>query len=241
MEHYKEKYWAKRAGDYNKTEWVKNGKLIDSYLSMLPDQKFETILEVGIGTGAVAEKMVEKLGPLHGIDISSAMISKINNPKITATVGDAHDLKFESNSIELIYMRNVIHYIDYPKKAFSEIYRCLKPEGYFLFSQVVPPVDSLSEEYDWLVGRNIHYPTHLEIINWMKIFQFINENQFILKSQSIMNWLNNTCNKQKEKDKIINRHIETSGTYKTLVNYSTLNDDIFVDIKHLMILALKIK
>ena len=60
MEHYEEKYWAKRAGDYNKTEWVKNGEFINSYLSMLPDQKFETILEVGIGTGAVAEKMVEK-------------------------------------------------------------------------------------------------------------------------------------------------------------------------------------
>ena len=59
MEHYDKKYWAKRAKDYNKTEWVKNEKFIDSYLSMLPNQKFETILEVGIGTGAVAEKMVE--------------------------------------------------------------------------------------------------------------------------------------------------------------------------------------
>jgi len=239
MEHYEEKYWAKRAGDYNKTEWVKNGKFIDSYLSMLPDQAFETILEVGIGTGAVAEKMVEKLGPLSGIDISSEMISKINNPKITATVGDAHDLKFESNSIELIYMRNVIHYIDYPIKAFSEIYRCLKPGGYFLFSQVVPPENSLSEEYDWLVGRNIHYPTHFEIINWMKDFQIINESEFILGSQSIMNWLNNTCNDEREKEEIIDRHLKTSKRYQSLVNFSTSNNDILVDIKHFMILAVK--
>ena len=239
MEHYEEKYWAKRAGDYNKTEWVKNGKFIDSYLSMLPDQAFETILEVGIGTGAVAEKMVEKLGPLSGIDISSEMISKINNPKITATVGDAHDLKFESNSIELIYMRNVIHYIDYPKKAFSEINRCLKPGGYFLFSQVVPPDDSLSDEYDWLVGRNIHYPTHLEITNWMKDFQIINESEFILGSQSIMNWLNNTCNDEREKEEIIDRHLKTSKRYQSLVNFSTSNNDILVDIKHFMILAVK--
>jgi len=239
MEHYKEKYWAKRAGDYNKTEWVKNEKFIASYLSMLPDQAFETILEVGIGTGAVAEKMVEKLGPLNGIDISSEMISKINNPKITATVGDAHDLKFESNSIELIYMRNVIHYIDYPIKAFSEIYRCLKPGGYFLFSQVVPPENSLSEEYDWLVGRNIHYPTHFEIINWMKDFQIINESEFILGSQSIMNWLNNTCNDEREKEEIIDRHLKTSKRYQSLVNFSTSNNDILVDIKHFMILAVK--
>ncbi|HJM48190.1 MAG TPA: hypothetical protein QGH56_10280, partial [Candidatus Marinimicrobia bacterium] len=126
-----------------------------------------------------------------------------------------------------------------PVLAFSEIYRCLKPNGCFLFSQVVPPEDSISQEYDWLVGRNIHYPTHSEIINWMKIFQIIIENQFILESQSIINWLNNTCSEKKEKDEIVNRHIKTSETYKNLVNYSTLNDDIFVDIKHLMILAVK--
>jgi ubiquinone/menaquinone biosynthesis C-methylase UbiE len=167
------------------------------------------------------------------------MISKINNPKITATVGDAHDLKFESNSIELIYMRNVIHYIDYPIKAFSEIYRCLKPGGYFLFSQVVPPENSLSEEYDWLVGRNIHYPTHFEIINWMKDFQIINESEFILGSQSIMNWLNNTCNDEREKEEIIDRHLKTSKRYQSLVNFSTSNNDILVDIKHFMILAVK--
>ena len=138
-------------------------------------------------------------------------------------------------------MRNVIHYIDHPEKVLSEIFRCLKTGGYFLFSRVVPPEDSVSEEYDWLVGRNIHYPTETEIINWMKNFQIIKENDFILTGQSIMNWLNNTCNKKKEKNEIINRHIETSELYKSMVNYSVLNDDIFVDIKHLMILTQKVK
>jgi ubiquinone/menaquinone biosynthesis C-methylase UbiE len=241
MEHYDEKYWAERVGNYNKTDWVKNRKFIDSFLDMLPNQKISSILEVGIGTGVVAEKMVEKLGPLRGIDISPDMISKIENPNISATVGDAHNLKFENNTFELIYMRNVIHYIDHPEKALSEIFRCLKTGGYFLFSQVVPPDDSISEEYDWLVGRNIHYPTKTEIINWMIKFQIIKENDFILTGQSIMNWLKNTCNENKKKNEIINRHIETSELYKSMVNYSVLNDDIFVDIKHLMILTQKVK
>ena len=108
-----------------------------------------------------------------------------------------------------------------------------------MFSQVIPPEDFISEEYDWLIGRNIHYPTHAEIINWMKEFQIIDGKDFILTSQSIMNWLNNTCNEKTEKDEIIKRHFETSELYKTLVNYSALNDDIFVDIKHLMILSKK--
>ena len=241
MEKFEEKYWAKRVEGYNKTNWVKDEKFIDTFLGMLPNQKFASILEVGIGTGVVAEKMVEKFGSLRGIDISPDMISKIENPKIAATVGYAHNLKFENNTFELIYMRNVIHYIDHPEKAFAEIYRCLKPDGYFLFSQVIPPDDSISEEYDWLVGRNIHYPTETEIINWMKNFQIIKENDFILTGQSIMNWLNNTCNEKKKKNEIINRHIETSELYKSMVNYSALNDDIFVDIKHLMILTQKVK
>ena len=93
MEQYEEKYWAERVEDYNKTDWVKNEKFIDSFLGMLPNQNFLSILEIGIGTGAVAEKMVEKLGPLRGIDISPDMISKIDNPKIVASVGDAHNLK----------------------------------------------------------------------------------------------------------------------------------------------------
>ncbi|MBC8256890.1 MAG: class I SAM-dependent methyltransferase [Candidatus Marinimicrobia bacterium] len=178
---------------------------------------------------------------MMGIDISLDMISKIDNPNIDASVGDAHNLQFENNTFDLIYIRNVIHYIDHPEKAISEIHRCLKPGGYFLFSQVVPPKDSISEEYDWLVGRNIHYPTQTEIINWMMDFQILNKKDYILAGQSIMNWLNNTCKDQKEKDEIFNRHIETSQTYKSMVNYFDSNDDVFVDIKHLMILYQKVK
>jgi len=239
LKNYKENYWAKRAGQYNKTSWVKDEDFIEAFLGMIPDETFNSILEVGIGTGAVAEKVVKNIGPLIGIDISKEMISKINNPNITALVGDAHKLKFDNNTFDLIYMRNVIHYIDNPDLVFSEIYRCLKPAGYLLFSQVVPPDDSISKEYDWLIGRNIHYPTQTEITDWMKDLHIKDINHYILASQSIMNWLNNTCSDEREKDKIIDRHLETSSRYKSLVNYSTLHDDIFLDIKHLMILAVK--
>ena len=241
MKNYNNEYWAERVEHYNKTSWVKNKVFLESFLNLLPKQKYDSILEVGIGTGAVAEKVVEKLGPLIGIDISPDMISKITHSKITAVVGDAHNLKYENDTFDLIYIRNLIHYLDNPEKAISEVLRCLKPKGFFLLSQVVPPEDFISEEYDWLIGRNIHYPTQNEIINWMKEFKIIDEKDYILTGQSIMNWLNNTCNEKTEKDAIITRHIETSELYKTLVNYSALNNDIFVDIKHLMILAQKVK
>ena len=114
-----------------------------------------------------------------------------------------------------------------------------KPGGHFSFSQVIPPDDSISEEYDWFMGRSLHYPKKSEIINLLIDFHIKDINHYILKSQSIMNWLNNTCNDEKEKNIIFDRHHESSKKYKRLVNYSASNGDILVDIKHFMLLAVK--
>ncbi|MBT3961421.1 MAG: class I SAM-dependent methyltransferase [Candidatus Marinimicrobia bacterium] len=239
MKGYSEDYWAKRAVQYNKTSWVKNEDFIDAFLGMLPSKSFKSILEVGIGTGAVANKVSERIGPLTGIDISQEMIDKINHPGITPIVANAHDLPFEDSSFELIYMRNVIHYIDDPSLAISEIYRCLKPNGYFLFSQVVPPDDSISEEYDWLIGRNIHYPTKGEITELFSTFSNLRNESFILENQSIMNWLNNTCSDESQKQKAIERHKNTSDVYKQLANFIENDNDIMVNIKHFMMVGKK--
>ena len=240
MKGYSENYWAKRAKQYNKTNWVKNENFMVRFLGMLPDKKYEPILEVGIGTGAVAEKVCEKIGPLTGIDISKEMISQIDHPEITPILGNAHSLPFDDSYFKLILMRNVIHYIDDPELAFSEIYRCLMPNGYFLFSQVVSPDDSISEEYDRLVGRNIHYPTQGEIIQLFSIYRSVTQDNFILKNQSIINWINNTCNDKSQKKHTIDRHRQTSDTYKRLSNFSETANDMFVDIKHFMVLGQKI-
>ena len=177
--------------------------------------------------------------PDYLVAVDSKMIAEINHPGITPIVANAHNLPFEDSSFELIYMRYVIHYIDDPALAFSEIYRCLKPNGCFLFSQVVPPDDSISEEYDWLIGRDIHYPTQGEIIQLFSKYSSTNQGSFILKNQSIMNWLNNTCNDKTQKQNIIDRHRRTSNEYKSLANFKETEDDILVNIKHLMMIGNK--
>jgi len=235
MKEYEEKYWASRSKQYNSTNWVKNTSFMDAFLSLLPQYNFQNILEIGIGTGVVALEMINRVQKITGIDISQEMIDKINHDGITPIVANAHNLPFEDESFELIYMRNVIHYIDDPKKVFSEIYRCLKPGGQFLFSQVVPPDDSISKEYDWLVGRDIHYPTKSEILGLFSPFHSVKQDDFVLEKQSIMNWLNNTCQSEDEKATIIERHRATSAAYRLLSNYEDASDDIFVDIRHFMI------
>lgn len=233
-------YWKKRAENYNKTNWVHDDHLLDAFLALIPqNREYKKILEVGIGTGMVANKVVEMLGPIIGLDKSSAMMSRINHVGIEKVLGDAHSLPFQNNYFDLIYIRNVVHYLENPEKAFSEIRRCLKPDGIFLFSQVIPFADEISKEYDDLIGRQIHYPTQQEILHWFNSYVISRKIEYILKEQSIMNWLNNTCNDNDIKQNIVNKHKTSSIRYKSLVNYFEKNDDMFVDVKHLMIRAQK--
>ena len=239
MKGFSKKYWAKRAEKYDRINWVKNEEFLDTYLNMLPVKVFKKILEVGIGTGALGKIISDRIGPLIGIDISKEMISNIDHPNIEAILADVKSLPFNSETFDLIYMRNVLHYIDEPEKGFSEIYRCMKSNAYFLFSQVVSPDDSISEEYDWLVGRNIHYPTQTEIIDMFKDFSIIKRLEFLLEKQSITNWLNNTCNDKAKKIEIVQRHRDTSDHYKSLAQYEETSGDIFVNIKHMLVLGQK--
>ena len=239
MKGFSKKYWAKRAEKYDRINWVKNEEFLDTFINMLPEKVFKKILEVGIGTGALGKIISSRIGPLTGIDISKEMISNINHPGIEAILADVQALPFDSETFDLIYMRNVLHYIDQPEKGFSEICRCMKHKAYFLFSQVVPPDDSISEEYDWLVGRNIHYPTQTEIIDMFKDLSIIKRLEFILEKQSIINWLNNTCNDKAKKIEIVQRHRDTSDHYKSLAQYEETSGDIFVNIKHMLVLVQK--
>ncbi len=239
MKNYDNNYWAQRAGQYNKTSWVKDADFISAFINLLPHRKFTKVLEAGIGTGVVADKMVEIFGTIYGIDISEDMINKINHPQIRAEVGDLNSLHFQEGEFDLIYMRNVIHYLQNPGGVFQQIFRCLMNAGYFLFSQVIPPEDSISEEYDYIIGRGIHYPTEQEILELFSNFNKVQYSHFILHQQSIMNWLNNTCKEEEQKQIILQRHRETSPEYKKMANYRETKGDIYVDIKHLMVLGKK--
>jgi len=229
-------YWSFRSKYYDKTNWVRDLSFLNSLLSLLPHNSYKSVLDVGVGTGVVAEALISKSRRIFGIDISEEMMKNLDK-RISKIVADAHFLPFKENIFDLIVMRNVLHYLNDPKAVFAEIKRCLFRGGGFLFAMVIPFEDEISEEYDWLIGRDIHYPTKSEILLLFKSFKILRVKEFILKSQSIMNWLNNTVNNEDKKKEIFQRHLNASDLYKRLVSFVTKDGDIFVDIKHLMIFA----
>ena len=101
-------------------------------IRMAPDKP---ALEVGCGTGHWTEFFRQKGFELTAIDISSKMLdtAKQKNPKnVRFERMDVENMTFPSMSFENIIAITALEFVDDTERAFDEIYRVLKPGGFFL-------------------------------------------------------------------------------------------------------------
>jgi len=98
-------------------------------------------LEIACGTGRVTRHLrtiIPSTSKLIASDISPDMVGvakeKLKTADIDWQIFDAQDLPIDDNSIDLVVCCFGFMFVPDKLKAFSEIYRILKPGGTFLFS-----------------------------------------------------------------------------------------------------------
>lgn len=141
----------------------------------------DSVLDLGSGAGNdcfVARAIVGETGKVTGIDFTDAMIEKAraNNTKIGYTnvefiQGDIEEMPLTDNQFDVIVSNCVLNLVPDKQKAFSEIYRVLKPEGHFCVSDVVikgelpEKLQKDAEMYAGCVSGASNIDDYLEIIN----------------------------------------------------------------------------
>ena len=107
----------------------------------------DTVVDLGSGAGNdafVARSIAGEAGEVIGIDMTPAMIEKAraNALKLGFTnvefrLGDIEDIPLGSKRADVVVSNCVMNLVPDKKKAFSEVYRILKPEGHFSISDIV--------------------------------------------------------------------------------------------------------
>lgn len=112
----------------------------DKLCSMLNLNHYTKVLDLACGAGTSSFR-IHKIfkSEVTGIDISETLIAKANNAlqktesknKINFRVADAYELPFPDNSFDSVIAQAFFILLDDKEKALNEIFRVLKPGGYF--------------------------------------------------------------------------------------------------------------
>ncbi len=110
-------------------------------------KKGDTVVDLGSGAGNdvfVARAIVGDEGKVIGIDMTEPMIEKANKnnsslgyKNVEFKFGDIEEIPLENNFADVVVSNCVLNLVPDKQKAFSEIYRILKPGAHFCVSDIV--------------------------------------------------------------------------------------------------------
>ncbi len=103
-----------------------------------------TLVDLGCGTGFCLEALPSALDVI-GLDLALPMLerARAHYPEYSWVNADMESLPFADDSVDVFVSSLAIQWCSDERRLFSEIQRCLKPGGRFLFSSLGP--DTLHE------------------------------------------------------------------------------------------------
>ena len=99
-------------------------------VQLLDPKKGERILDLGCGTGDLANTLYEGGVEVVGVDKSESMVKLATSkyPQIPFSVQDATQLTYQ-NEFDAVFSNATLHWVLPPKEAVKCIYECLKQGG----------------------------------------------------------------------------------------------------------------
>ncbi len=143
---------------------------VNAIKEILPD--FKDGIEIGVGSG----KFAAPLGIKFGIEPSGKMGKIATGMGIKVEKSAAENLHFKDCSFDLALMVTTVCFLDDVKKAFSEVYRILKPGGFFI-NGFVDKESEIGKIYQKNKDKSVFY-IEADFFSTGEIIKFLKETGF---------------------------------------------------------------
>jgi ubiquinone/menaquinone biosynthesis C-methylase UbiE len=236
---------ARAAGYTRGARWVSDRAALAPILELLLRHPSGTAVEVGAGTGAVAQALASLPTATMryiGVDIAWSMLREhtVWGP---AVVGDAHRLPVGTDRVDALICRQAIHYFDRPEVALTEFSRVLREDGALLIAQIVP-FDDPSDQIWWSFAVSIRQPlrrhgwTGAQLQSILRTAGFsIESTQWMRRRTSLKEWIDRYSLDSESRLRLID-HFETAPPAIRRLRAFVLNSgDIEYDLQWVFIVA----
>lgn len=167
----------------------------------------DTVIDLGSGAGNdcfVARALVGASGLVIGVDMTESMIEKartnadkLGYNNVQFRLGDIEKMPVTAGKADVVISNCVLNLVPDKKKAFTEIYRVLKPGGHLSISDVVlrgvlpDKIKEAAELYAGCVSGAIDKEDYLEIMHQAGLVNILiqKEKQIVVPDEILLNYL----------------------------------------------------
>ena len=154
-----QRYFAENAAEWDtiRALHVADDTVEKAMGEALGARPFDSLLDLGTGTGRILELFAPLYARAVGVDASADMLAvaraNLDRAGIAGAqvrLGDIHNLPFPRDSFDVVTIHQVLHYLDDPERAIAEAARVLRPGGRLLV------VDFAPHDLEFLRERHAH-------------------------------------------------------------------------------------
>lgn len=168
-----QRYFAKNAGAWDSIRalHVSEAAVEAAMRAALGERPFDSLLDLGTGTGRLLEVFAPLYARAVGIDSSTEMLgvaranlARAGISEAQVRLGDIDNLPFSRNAFDVVTVHQVLHYLDDPERALREAARVLRPGGRLLVVDFAPHAHEFLREQH--AHRRLGF-THDAVRQWL--------------------------------------------------------------------------